>query len=51
MQKEKITWLKLGDNNNPYFHASLKEKNKHNGLYTLTSISSDLLSTQDDIER
>lgn len=28
MQKAKVNWLRLGDNNNSYFHASIMEKNK-----------------------
>jgi hypothetical protein len=27
-QKAKIDWLKLGDGNNRYFHASIKAKQK-----------------------
>lgn len=50
MQKSKETWLKLGDGNNSFFHASVKEKNKHKGLYTLTSLTGGLLSTQEEIE-
>ena len=26
MQKSKVNWLKLGDSNNAYFHATVKEK-------------------------
>ncbi|KAI5404382.1 hypothetical protein KIW84_051516 [Lathyrus oleraceus] len=35
MKKSKVTWLKLGDGNNAYFHAIVKEKNKQVGLHSL----------------
>ncbi|KAI5385354.1 hypothetical protein KIW84_072087 [Lathyrus oleraceus] len=39
MPKAIVTWLKLGDNNNSYFHAFVKEKNKQKGMYTMTSLN------------
>ncbi|CAK8569079.1 unnamed protein product [Lathyrus sativus] len=50
MQKAKITWLKLRDNNNSFFHALVKEMNKHKRLYTLTSLNGNVISTQKTIE-
>ncbi|KAL5137396.1 Transposon TX1 uncharacterized protein [Glycine soja] len=51
MQKSKVNWLKLGDNNNAYFHATVKEKNKNKGIYTLTDLDGNLLCTQESIEK
>lgn len=39
MQKSKVTWLTLGDENNSFFHASEEEKNNHKGIHTLTSLA------------
>ncbi|KAL5124246.1 putative ribonuclease H protein [Glycine soja] len=51
MQKSKVNWLKLGDSNNAYFHATVKEKNKNKGIYTLTDLDGNLLCTQESIEK
>ncbi|XP_058758319.1 uncharacterized protein LOC131631540 [Vicia villosa] len=48
-QKAKIDWLKLGDGNNSFFHNSIKERNKHNNMSTLTSLNGELLSNKNDI--
>ncbi|XP_058734312.1 uncharacterized protein LOC131606042 [Vicia villosa] len=50
IQKSKVTWLKLGDNNNSYFHAAVKEKNKQKGISTLHALDGRILTTQDQIE-
>lgn len=34
-QRAKIDWLRYGDKNNAYFHASLKSKLKHTQMHTL----------------
>lgn len=34
-QKSKVEWLKLGDGNNSYLHASLKDKNMIKGTNKL----------------
>ncbi|XP_058746346.1 uncharacterized protein LOC131619245 [Vicia villosa] len=51
LQKSKVTWLTLGDRNNSFFHASVKEKNNHKGIHTLTSLTGEILNTQDIIEK
>ncbi|CAI8595559.1 unnamed protein product [Vicia faba] len=50
-QKAKLDWLNLGDGNNSYFHASIKERNKHIGLHTLFSLQGELLSNHEAIEQ
>jgi hypothetical protein len=49
-QKSKIDWLKLGDGNNKYFHASLKAKQKHCALRAIYREDGTLLTTHEDIE-
>ncbi|CAK8530947.1 unnamed protein product [Lathyrus sativus] len=51
MQQSKITWLKLGDSNNSYFHTLVKEKNKQKGVHTITSLQGETLYQHKDIER
>lgn len=51
MPKAIVTWLKLGDNNNSYFHAFVKEKNKQKGMYTMTSLNGELLTNHESIEK
>ncbi|XP_058776165.1 uncharacterized protein LOC131650474 [Vicia villosa] len=48
-QKAKIDWLKLDDGNNSFFHNSIRERNKHNNMSTLTSLNGELLSNRTDI--
>lgn len=31
-QQSKIDWIRLGDGNNSYFHATVKEKNRNSGM-------------------
>lgn len=50
MQRSKVTWLNLRDRNNSYFHASVKEKNKHKDIYTPNALDSKVLNTHDQIE-
>ncbi|XP_058776967.1 uncharacterized protein LOC131651319 [Vicia villosa] len=49
-QKSKIDWLKLGDGNNSYFHASLKSKQAAKGMQILYKEDDTLLTTQEEIE-
>ncbi|XP_058741373.1 uncharacterized protein LOC131613745 [Vicia villosa] len=49
-QKAKIDWLKLGDINNSFFHASIKEKNKHKGIHSMTTMDGIKFNTPEDIE-
>ncbi|CAI8617402.1 unnamed protein product [Vicia faba] len=51
MQKAKVDWLRLVDNNNAYFHPSIKEKNKQKGIYNMQALDGRLLSSQEDIEQ
>ncbi|XP_058746338.1 uncharacterized protein LOC131619235 [Vicia villosa] len=51
LQKSIVTWFILGDGNNSFFHASVKEKNNHKGIHTLTSLTREILNTQDIIEK
>ena len=32
MQKAKLDWMRLGDNNNAYFHAIIREKTNRRGF-------------------
>ena len=50
-QKSKITWIKKGDGNNAYFFANVKERNRINALYKLTSLEGSLLNTEEEIEQ
>ncbi|XP_058726489.1 uncharacterized protein LOC131597842 [Vicia villosa] len=50
MQKSKVTWLQLGDSNNAYFHALVKEKNRQKDIYSLIALDGRILSTHDQIE-
>lgn len=47
----KVNWLKLGDNNNSYFHALVKERNKQEGLYTLIYIDGRMLNKHENIKK
>jgi hypothetical protein len=51
MQKSKITWLKLGDGNNAYFHATIRGKNKQAGIYKLEDHNGRVLTEFKDIEK
>lgn len=46
-----MDWLKLGDGNNKYFHASIKARHKKKSMNTLQKNDVTLLTTQDDIQR
>ncbi|CAK8566524.1 unnamed protein product [Lathyrus sativus] len=51
MQNYKVDWLRLGDGNNAYFHAIMKEKNKQNGLHRLENNQGKILDEFKDIEQ
>ncbi|XP_058762598.1 uncharacterized protein LOC131635980 [Vicia villosa] len=51
MQKAKVDWLKLGDNNNAYFHASIREKNKQKAMYSLQALDGRELESQEETEQ
>jgi hypothetical protein len=50
-QKAKIEWLKLGDGNNKYFHASIKAKQKQCELKTIYREDGTMVTTHEDIEQ
>jgi hypothetical protein len=50
-QKAKIEWLRLGDGNNKYFHASIKAKQKQCDLKTLYIENGTMLTSHEDIEQ
>lgn len=50
MQKAKVDLLKLGDENNAYFHAIVRGKNKHNGIHNLEDSNGNKLMDFKDIE-
>lgn len=50
-QLEKIDWIRLGDGNNSYFHASLKSKQHYSNMSKLHKEDGTVLNTQEDIER
>lgn len=49
-QISKIDWLKLGDSNNAFFHASLKSKLKQTQMATLMNTEGRILDKQNEIE-
>lgn len=51
MQRAKLKWLKLGDGNNAYFHATVKGKNKQDGIYNLEDPNGNILTEQGQIEK
>ncbi|CAK8535842.1 unnamed protein product [Lathyrus sativus] len=49
-QKSKLDWIKWGDGNNSYFHASVKAKNNSKNMSHLTKEDGTILTVQTDIE-
>ncbi|CAK8579658.1 unnamed protein product [Lathyrus sativus] len=49
-QRSKIDWLKLGDGNNSYFHASIRAKNKATSIETLQLENGSIATEQVDIQ-
>ncbi|XP_058776279.1 uncharacterized protein LOC131650591 [Vicia villosa] len=50
-QKAKVEWLKLGDENNTFFHNSVRERHRHNNMNTLTSLNGSFLNNREDITK
>lgn len=42
--------MQLGDSNNSFFHASIKEKKKHKGLRSMITIEGTKITTPEEIE-
>lgn len=49
-QKSKMTWPKLGDGNNAFFHASVHEKNSTTGIVCLKDAIGQLVSSLPELE-
>jgi len=49
-QKSRVQWLKLGDGNTTYFHASLKSRIAQNRRTSLISANGSIVTTTNDIE-
>ncbi|XP_050915875.1 uncharacterized protein LOC127130968 [Lathyrus oleraceus] len=49
-QKAKVNWLQLGDGNNAFYHAYVRDRNKQKGMYSLESVNGGSLSKPEDIE-
>jgi hypothetical protein len=48
-QRAKIEWLRLGDGNNKYFHASIKAKQKQCELRAIYRADGTLLTSHEDV--
>lgn len=49
-QRSKLKWLRLGDGNNKYFHATIKARQTSNSIYSLQKEDDTILKTHEDIE-
>ena len=49
-QRSKLDWLKLGDENNAYFHASIRAKHKAKSIDKLELDDGSVVQDQDEIE-
>ncbi|XP_058765506.1 uncharacterized protein LOC131638998 [Vicia villosa] len=49
-QRAKINWIRLGDGNNRFFHATLKGKNKQTRIQSLQTGSDDIVTDQQSIK-
>ncbi|KAH0699374.1 hypothetical protein KY290_014199 [Solanum tuberosum] len=49
-QKSRVQWLKLGDGNTTYFHASLKNRIARNKILSLTTTDGRMVNNNNDIE-
>ncbi|XP_019258094.1 PREDICTED: uncharacterized protein LOC109236376 [Nicotiana attenuata] len=49
-QKSRIQWLKLGDGNNAYFYASMKNRNSQNKIQKLTRSNGTVTQTKQEME-
>ncbi|KAI5382050.1 hypothetical protein KIW84_UN0211 [Lathyrus oleraceus] len=43
-QKAKVNWLQLGDGNNAFYHAYVRDRNKQKGMYAMESVNGCSLS-------
>lgn len=50
-QKSRVNWLNLGDTNNSFFFASMKNRVTQNSITKLVSLSGTLIQKQEDIEK
>lgn len=50
-QKAKLEWLQLGDGNNSYFNASIKDKNIQKGVYRMERLDGQTICTPVGIEK
>ncbi|XP_058755938.1 uncharacterized protein LOC131629159 [Vicia villosa] len=50
-QRSKIEWLKLGDGNNSYFHATIKAKHTAKGMHILHKDDGTVITNQNEIEQ
>lgn len=51
MQKAKLDWLKMGDDNSAFFHAYVKTKSKTKSMRMVQTSDGTVLSTQAEIEQ
>lgn len=51
MEKSKVTWLKLRDGNNAYFHTIVKEKNKQIGMHRMEDSNGNMLKDFKETEK
>lgn len=49
-QKAKINWIRQGDGNNSYFHATIKGRYKHNAIRSLIKEDGSCITSHEDIE-
>lgn len=50
-QRAKLEWIRKGDNNTAYYHATLKAKNHHKSMDMLQSEDGTVLTNQEDIKQ
>lgn len=50
-QKSKVDWIRMGDGNNSYFHATVKAKNRNTVINCLQRNDGTIGTSQHDIEQ
>lgn len=50
-QRAKIKWLRVGDDNNAYFHASLRAKQKQNTMKNIYRWDGTLVTTHKNLKK